>query len=337
VRPRTTNDKIELCVMALAETHRGIFTVAQASALGWDEQRIHRRLRSGRIRRLHFGVYAFAAAPQTWEQAVLASVLAAGAGAVASHGIAAAIHGFPDADRPALALRAVSVPPDREPRPEHVPVHRVLLPADHVTEIDGIPVTTYERTLVDSTAMLSLGQLARALDHGIVTNRVGLRSMQRTLDALPAGPGRRPSVLRKLLAERAKESEKSESTPEIRVLSAIRAAGLPMPTPQYWVTVSGERFRLDAAYPSARLGLEYQGWDPHRSRSAFDKDYRRDRLLSIAGWTVLYFTSACSNDEIAADVTRLLHRSPHASAHAQTPPGVGAAIPAKHAKPAEPG
>ena len=337
MRPRTTNDNIELSVMAHAETQRGIFTVAQASALGWDEQRIHRRLQSGRIRRLHFGVYAFAAAPRTWEQAVLASVLAAGAGAVASHGIAAAIHGFPDADRPSPAIRAVSVPPDREPRLQRVPVHRVILPESHVTEVDGIPVTTYERTLVDSTALLSLGQLARALDHGIVTNRVRLRSMQCTLDALPAGPGRRPGVLRKLLAERAPESEKSDSTPEIRVLSAIRAAGLPMPTPQYWVTVSGERFRFDAAYPAARLGLEYQGWDPHRSRSAFDKDYRRDRLLSIAGWTVLYFTSACSNDDIVADVTRLLDRSPDASADAQTRPEVDGPISMGPAEPAEPG
>jgi very-short-patch-repair endonuclease len=75
------------------------------------------------------------------------------------------------------------------------------------------------------------------------------------------------------------------------------------------VVVDGEEFRLDAAYPRYRIGIEYQGWDPHRTRSAFDADHRRDRLLTLAGWSILYFTSATTAGELVDHITRLRSRS----------------------------
>jgi very-short-patch-repair endonuclease len=112
--------------------------------------------------------------------------------------------------------------------------------------------------------------------------------------------------LRELLAERGPESERAESTKEIRVLSVIRQAGLRMPVAQYWVVARGERFRFDAAYPDLKVGLEYLGFDPHRSRTAFDHDHRRDRILTLEGWTVVYFTSASTDAEIERTVGELL-------------------------------
>ena len=144
------------------------------------------------------------------------------------------------------------------------------------------------------------------VDQGLVRNSVTVSAVRRCMDSLAPGPGRRLSMLDDLLVRRVKESEAGESTPEIRLINALANAGLPIPTPQYWVRIDGERFRLDAAYPELRLGLEYQGFDPHRSRSAFDRDYRRDRLLTRDGWTILYFTSACSDADIVRDVGRLL-------------------------------
>jgi very-short-patch-repair endonuclease len=59
------------------------------------------------------------------------------------------------------------------------------------------------------------------------------------------------------------------------------------------------------------LGLEYLGFDPHRTRSAFDHDFRRDRILTKLGWTILYFTRGCSDDEIAADVRTFVEHRAH--------------------------
>jgi hypothetical protein len=44
------------------------------------------------------------------------------------------------------------------------------------------------------------------------------------------------------------------------------------------------------------------GFDPHRSRRAQDRDFRRHRLLQGAGWTIVFITSATSDDEIVSAI-----------------------------------
>jgi hypothetical protein len=125
-----------------------------------------------------------------------------------------------------------------------------------------------------------------------------LWSVQRSLDPLGAAPGRHPAKLRLLLDERASGVDGAESRPEIRVRRVLDRGGLPTPVAQHWVRVGAERFRLDFAYPDQKIAIEYDGWDSHRSRSAFDRDRRRDRLLQLAGWTVLRITSRTPDDEL---------------------------------------
>jgi len=299
----------ETSVMRRAAHQLGLFTAADAAAATWSPDQIHRRMCEGEVRRVQPGVFAFTAAPATWEQQLLAATLAARAGAAASNDSAAIVHGYPDWWDDGPKPLHVAVPVGRQPRLHRVRLHRVQLHPGDIVRRRGIPCTSYERTLVDCSGMASLGQIARALDHGLVTNAVTLRSTARCALSLRPAPGRRLSVLRTLLRERAPGSDLAESRPEIRILSALEGSGLPMPTPQFWVTAGGERFRLDAAYPTLRIGLEYLGFDVHRSRSAFDRDHRRDRLLTHEGWTILYFTSVCTNADIVTDVARLL-RSP---------------------------
>jgi len=216
-----------------------------------------------------------------------------------------ALHHVPPARRDDSIRPELSVAGDRHPIVAGATVHRLALPAHHVTEVDGIPVTTFERTLVDSAARLGIGQLARALDLGLVSGSVTLDSVRTVIDELAPAPGRRRARLRMLLDERAPGSDLTESQAEVRVLGAIHRAGLPAPIPQYPVTIDGEDFFLDGAYPRLRLGLEYHGWDTHRTRSAFDADFRRDRMLTVAGWDVVYFTRTSTDREIVETLRRL--------------------------------
>jgi very-short-patch-repair endonuclease len=78
----------------------------------------------------------------------------------------------------------------------------------------------------------------------------------------------------------------------------LRDSGLPKPTQQYQVRVGGQNFRLDLAYPEHKVALEYDGWETHRSRSSFDSDRKRDRLLQLDGWIVLRLTSTTPDAEI---------------------------------------
>jgi hypothetical protein len=188
-------------------------------------------------------------------------------------------------------------------------IHRPsYLPEFDVRVVGGIPVTSYARTLVDCSGLMSLGQLARALDHGIVENKVTVWSVERTLLNLMQAPGRHPSKLWALLAERGAETVMGESPPEWRIARVLADAGLP-PAQQHWVRLAGESFRLDVAYPDARVAVEYDGWDSHRSRTAFDRDRRRDRLLQSAGWIVLRVTSRTSDEELISSVCQCISRS----------------------------
>jgi hypothetical protein len=134
---------------------------------------------------------------------------------------------------------------------------------------------------------------------------VTLDSVRAVIDDLAPAPGRRRARLLALVDERAPGSDLTQSAAEIRVLTAIHRAGLPAPVPQYRVTIQGEDFYLDGAYPGIRLGLEYHGWDTHRTRSAFDADFRRDRLLTVDGWDIVYFTRTSTDAEIVATLRRL--------------------------------
>ncbi len=88
----------------------------------------------------------------------------------------------------------------------------------------------------------------------------------------------------------------------MRVIRALREAGVREPVPQYPVRPARKDYFIDAAYPDALLALEYQGFDPHRTRSAFDGDARRTRELTAAGWRVVYFTSKDTDADIVATV-----------------------------------
>ncbi len=291
---------VDVIVGEIAVLQLGLITRRQAIEAGVTDNQIKKRVRAGRWRRARTGVFAVAGAPRTWEQGVLAAVLRAGDGAVASHSCAAVLHSFPDSVR---ELPEVTAPPGRHPRIPGVRVHRpALLPEHDVRVIGGIPVTSFARTLVDCTGHWSLGQIARALDSGLVRNVVTLWSVERSLTALGQAPGRHPSKLWTLLAERGTEPIESESRPEIRMLRVLRDGGLAAPTQQHWVRFGKDRFRLDLAYPRAKLAIEYDGWDTHRTRSAFDADRRRDRILALNGWVVLRLTSKTSDAEIVQSV-----------------------------------
>ncbi len=295
----TERNDVDAAIAPIAARQLGLFTRQQAAEVGWSRHQLDRRVRAARVRRMFTGVFADNSAPRTWEQAVLGAVFAAGRDAVASHLTAAALHGFPDTSRDTVM---VSVPAARSPRTRGYTVHRVQLEPVDVTVSGPIPVTTIARTLVDCSGLLSLGQIARALDDALVRRRTTLWAVEQCHERLGNARLRRPSMLRTLLAERDPAVERMESRPEMRVFRTITAAGLRAPTPQHEVVVAGNRFRLDFAYPDVKLGLEYMGFDPHRSRTAQDRDFRRHRLLQGAGWKIVFITSATSDDEIVASV-----------------------------------
>jgi very-short-patch-repair endonuclease len=83
------------------------------------------------------------------------------------------------------------------------------------------------------------------------------------------------------------------------------AAGLPNPVLN--AVLLGHR--RDFHWPGTDLVVETDGWDSHRSRTAFEDDRQRDQQLVVAGYRVVRFTHRQIADEpagVAATLRRLL-------------------------------
>jgi very-short-patch-repair endonuclease len=59
---------------------------------------------------------------------------------------------------------------------------------------------------------------------------------------------------------------------------------------QHRVEDGPRTYFLDAAFPDERVAIECQGIKWHMGEERFKSDLRRDRRLSLLGWTILYFT-----------------------------------------------
>ena len=282
-----------------AAGQHGVISRSQALACGFSARSIDRKITSHLWERLYPGVYRLAGAPATWHQSLMAACLAWGAGAVISHAAAAALWMFPAFPRgvaPELTVARGLV------RQYAEKVHRPMsLPAADRTQVDGIPVTTPARTLLDIAAVYPIAIVEDALDDALRRKLVTVRRMQwRLREWKTATPGRR--IIAKLLAERSACRSVPQSVFETRLLRELRRARLPLPVVQHEVRTAGGRFVLDLAYVEQKVGIEADGYRWHSSRRAWDSDRSRTNALQLLGWTLVRVTWSQLRDR-ADDVT----------------------------------
>lgn len=288
----------DLTLTALAERQHGLVSRVQALE-HLSRGALDRRIESGRTEVMRSGVYRIAGTPRSWEQALHAAVLAGGLETVASHRAAAGLWelaGFGRGDG-----IEITSPRDRRVRLEGVRAHQSTVLGDrHITTRSRVPVTTVARTLCDLTAVAQMGEIARALDDALRRRITTLPQLQLVFDDLATKGRRRSRVMHILLAERADGIEPGESAPEQRVARWLVAAGLPRPVQQHRIELGRRAARIDLAYPKALVAIEYDGWDYHRTRTAFDRDRARANELEVLGWVVLRFTSTSSRADVVA-------------------------------------
>ncbi len=276
--------------MRQAAAQHGVVKGAQALASGLSTSALHRRAVAGHLVRCHPGVFRAAGAPVTWRAELLAAVLWAGDGAVASHGSAAALWGLDGCEPGRVEL---TVPAARAPRSRPgVRVHRARrLDRRHRGVIDGIPVTGIVLTLVQLASSLQPDLLAATLDSALVQ---GLTRADRVLDGLDllGRRGRRGApVLVALLGERIDGQRPPTNRFERRLESQLLRAGLPVPARQFEIVIDGHFVaRPDLAYPDLLVAIEADSYRWHSGRSAWEHDLDRRTELAAAGWLVLHFS-----------------------------------------------
>jgi len=287
---------VDLRILEVGDRQHGVITRRQLLALGLDDKAIGRRVRAGRLHRVHQGVYAVGHKRLTMHGRFLAAVVSYGSGAVLSHMSAAILIGLRQERGPRIDL---TVPgPGGRSRRGAIIVHRSALPADEVMVRDAIPVTTPTRTIIDVADISTRRMLERVLDEATY--------LRLDLDGLEPRPGRRGSgLLASVLAEHTPGSTRTRNDFEEAMLALCRRAGLPQPE----VNQTVEGYEVDFVWHDARLIVETDGWQAHGTRSAFERDRIRDAHLTAAGWRVVRITMRRLEREpeaVAAQLARLL-------------------------------
>ncbi len=172
---------------------------------------------------------------------------------------------------------------------ERIHRHKTAISPDEVTRLPGtsIMVTTVARTLQDCARSMPFRE-AVVLADSIM--RRGLMEPHEVIETLlnltgyggSAGP---------FLAQAVDAS--SESAGESLTRCLLMEHRLPSPVSQYPISCEGRNYRVDFAWPEARVILEFDGEQKYVDHPGRDRyEATRDRALTRAGWTVVHLTWA---------------------------------------------
>jgi very-short-patch-repair endonuclease len=270
-----------------ARQQHGVVTTQQLLAAGLSSAAISKRVKSGKLYRVHQGVYSVGHGGLHDQQRWMAAVLACGAGAALSHGAAAVHWGLL---RPLEGPIDVTVPTHcGRKRRRGIRLHRSstlggMSPFQTygwqkrpVTVRDRIPVTTVARTLGDLPSTLSPRLVRRAV---------------RQAEFLGWGLGEI-------------ETDRTRSDLERDFLRLCRRYELPPPE----VNVGIGGMTVDFLWRADRLIVETDSYATHGGTVAFEDDHSRDLTLRQLGYTVHRYSERQLEVEPAAiieDVVRVL-------------------------------
>ena len=185
------------------------------------------------------------------------------------------------------------------------------MPEDERAVGEGIPLTSVHRTIFDLAATTSVDGVVAMVKEAEYLNRWDRLSLP---DLLERYPGKRGSRKIRFALERLEEEPSGRTRPglEERFAPFLRRHHLPLPRFNDWILLGPKRYQVDCHWPDLRQIVELDGWEGHRSRSAFQDDRARDRALKVAGYSVVRLTWAQLESEpaqVSADLRKLLSRA----------------------------
>jgi len=263
-----------------------VFTVAQAVAAGFSVN----QLRGARFKQVCRGVYTFGD-PTDWMIRAKAALLVAGPDALLGGGTVLRMCGvwLPQQFLDDARVHVVLPPGCLGPQMGFVKVFRsrVLLQPIELGDVMGVHPAQAWLQVATGMSQTDLVIAADALMRrkGTLATRGEIEDvLGRCVGGRGVGLARRALVLARAGVE---------SPMETRLRLALVAAGVECPVVDFPVrpVPRGKVYRLDMAYPSQRLGVEYDG-EPHVDVSRMRDDRTRRRHLEDAGWRVITATAA---------------------------------------------
>lgn len=276
-------------LMALATGQLGAFSRTQANDHGLSDRQLRSRVQSGFLVQTGPHTFRVAGAPVTLMAELRALLLDVGQPAWISGPTAAALHGFDGYSlrRPFHLL----VPRERCLNRWNGRIHRTdtIQPIDR-TEIDGLPVLSPTRTMIDLARTASSMQLAAALDSGIRDGRLSEDLLHRRVMGLRSQGRYGLPLLAEVIAG-FEVTRGGHSWLEREYLRLLAGAGLPTPELQQVLSRAGDRLiRVDCRFPGTNVVVELLGYRYHRSRSDMTRDAARANALLSDGFRPYQFT-----------------------------------------------
>jgi len=283
---------VDRAIAAVAGKHQGNITRRQLLDLGLGDGGIAWRVAIGRLHRAFRGVYSVGRPPLTPHEWASAAVLAAGAGAVLSHGSAMALWGlWRRWDRP----YEVTVVGDR--RTHGIRVHRSsTLRRREVTTQLGIRVTTPARTIFDMAARLNDKSLKRTVNSALGSPWLSEGHLADVVAWHPNAPA--ATRIAKLIGL---EGTPTRSDWEDDFPAFCAEHGLPAPV--MGAPLNG--YIVDALFPVERVIVELDSWEYHKGKIAFEGDRERDADNLAGGYVTVRATWERIEDRPHREAKRL--------------------------------
>jgi very-short-patch-repair endonuclease len=295
-----------------ARGHDSVFSLADAAEAGLTEEQI--RARAAHLRqRIHDGVFRIPGAAPTRTGELRAAILAAGEGSAISHRSAGASYELPvgHGDIVELTCKRWS----RAVRAGLVVHESRRLDSRDIQLVMGIPTTTPERTLLDLASQFpQVNYLERLIQAARRKRLITYASTKEVFDRHARRGLKGVGALREALERWDPESRPTESDMETMTVQALRKNGLPEPVVQHVVLDATGRFvaRTDAAYPSARVAIEYDSKQEHSDEFQISRDAKRRNALQVAGYSVLsarHSDLRAGGSELCDQIRAIMRRS----------------------------
>lgn len=283
-------------IAAVAEFQHGVVSLAQLKLAGIGEHAVGYRVRTGNLHRVHRGVYAVGYKRLTDWSRLWAAHLAAPDAALSHDSAAWLWHIVPRTPIRLVHLTAETRRRDQTGLKFHEATGLV-----HATE-SHLPLTLLPRTLLDYAANHDVRQTEKAVGQAEYRHRLDFDLLD---DAVPGHHGTR--TLTRALRQLGHGITLTRSKLEEHFLALIRTHGLPQPVANDDVL----GYQVDWHWEDHKLIVETDGGRAHLTRTAFQTDRTRDRLLQLAGYRILRFTYADVVDRpelVARQIAEALRR-----------------------------
>lgn len=284
----------------LAATQFGVISRAQLQDAGITRSTISRWCSTGRLRRLHHGVYAFGHDALTrdgwWHAAQLAA---------APHGAVTARAACEIWRLLETGYGPIDVVPSGRMRATGgwLRPHRMPLAADEVTVRRGLRVTTVARAIVDLADHGTAHEVGTALDQALLRRLLDRRELDR---AVSRARGRRGlKLLLPAVARLGTRGETILSGAERDVRDALLDAGLPRPVMNTRIQRPGLlAVRPDLLWSERRLIVEIDG-PQHQMPYQQEIDRERDAWFTGEGYRVIRFPVEQVDDHLESVIAHL--------------------------------